>query len=783
MRFCRVAIIILASLALQVAAIAHAAGGSGQLTENKPVTEKKPGQPRGSNEPALLTADEMTSDETLGLVIARGHVELAQGGRTVQADLISYNQKSKVVIASGKVKVFEPTGEVIFTDYAELTDDMRDAFINNIRMILSDNARLAGTEAERTGGRYLRVNHATYSPCYLCTDHPDKAPVWQMRGSKAVHDNEDKEVRYTDAVMDILGTPMFYTPYFSHPDPTVKRRSGFLTPLAGNSSDLGFFVRDSYYFDIEPETDATLETTIFSGQGPMLGGELRHRFDNGDVKMSGSIIHADKTFVASGSGAPAPKKIWRGYFHEASLSEINDSWRWGTNIDHASDQNVMRQFYSYRGNMLTSRGFAEGFFGRDYAGVNAYRFQELRANNTQVAPVVAPLAQYSMMGEPDSLLGGRWTMNSGLVGLTRSTGADSTRVSLEPGWSRELVSDAGLVTTLKARARTDVWNYRDYREPVYYGNNRVALDVRGGRMFDPLTNKVVKVPTPPLQNGAAYRVLPQGQAKIAYPLVRNGDSSQLLFEPMVALTAAPTIKYKGDYPNEDSQDVELDDTSLFQFNRFVGQDRQEGGQRATYGVKAGVVGFNEGSGSIFLGQDYRLGNYSPYGAGTGLSKQRSDYVGRVDAAPFSWLYLNYRANANSDTMNLRRQTVGASVGVPKVSVSAVYHSDDEVADPITAQVHKEQYATFGTSSQLTRYWSATAAHSIAITPDAGPRATGLALSYADECLIFQAMTSLDYTSAPGLGPSETVYFRLVFKGLGEFVSPSISSSSFTAAAH
>ncbi len=705
-----------------------------------------PGDKR--KEPAFLAADDLTSDEQLGLVIARGHVELAQGGRTVHADTVAYNQKSRVVVASGNVRMFEAGGDVIFTNYAELTDDLHDAFIYQARVILADNTRAAGNEAERVGGRYTRLYHATYSPCALCAGRPDVPPVWQMRSRKMSQDAVDKDVRYTDAVLEILGQPVFYMPYFSHPDPSVKRRSGLLAPMAGGNRHLGAFYRQGYYFDIQPDLDATLETTIYTKTAPMMGGEVRKRFDSGRFSLAGSAVYADRDSQGTGRSG----QTTRGYARASGLFEVDDAWRWGTDLNYASDRTFMSQFYGFHGNLLTSRAFAEGFYGRDYATVRGYRFQDLRAGNPQIAPAV-PLAEYSVFGEPGETLGGRWSLDSGAVGVTRPGGPESTRLSLEPGWSRELVSGTGLVTTLTTRARADVWKYADYR----------TVGLQSGSA---VTDR---------QNGSVYRVFPQAQVKFSYPMARNGESSQQVIEPIGALTAAPRLSNKRNFPNEDSRDVELDDTSLFRFNRFVGNDRQEGGQRATYGLRAGIYGFNEGAGSIFLGQDRRLSTDQPYGAGTGLDQRGSDLVGHINVSPAKWLYADYRVNTLGERPMPRRESVTTSAGVPALTVSAGYHYDHDAPDPNNLeQLHRQEYMTAGANSQLSRYWSTSVGHTQAFRPDPGPRTSAAMLTYADECLVFQSVVSVDFTTQNGLGPSQTIYFRLVFKNLGEVSSPSIN---------
>ena len=749
-------------LALAVATDAAARSGNSLGAGNVPEAGNAPGAGNNSGagksrEPALLIADDLTSDEQLGLVIARGHVELAQGGRTLRADTVAYNQKSKVVIASGHVQMFEAGGDVTFTEYAELTDDLHDAFIDNARIILSDNTRAAGTEGERVAGRYTRLNHATYSPCSLCAGQPGVPPVWQMRADKMSHDAIDKDVRYTDAVMEILGQPVFYMPYFSNPDPSVKRRSGLLSPLMGSNRYLGQFYHQGYYLDIQPDLDATLEATVYTKQNPMLGGEVRKTFENGRASFSGNLIYADANTLAPGQ----TKQELRGYGRVDSLFDINDAWRWGTDINYASDRTFLNQFYGFHGNLLNSRAFAEGFYGRDYATFRAYQFQDLRVSNRQVAPTV-PQIQYAQMGEPGETLGGRWSLDSGLVGVARSYGPETTRISLQPGWMRELVSSSGLVTTINTRARADVWKFADYR----------YVDLRTGA---PVTDP---------HNGSVVRAFPQAQVKFAYPLARNGERSQQVIEPQAAVTAAPRLSNKRNFPNEDSRDVELDDVSLFRFNRFVGDDRQEGGQRATYGVRAGTYGFNEGAASIFVGQDRRLSTDQPFAPGTGLDRQGSDLVGHISMSPAKWLYTDYHVNTRGETATPRRETVTTSVGVPAFTFSTGYHYNHDAVDPNNlALLRREEYLSFAAKSQLTRYWSTSLGHTQAFQPNPGPRTTAALLTYADECLVFQTVINIDFTSQTNLGPSQTIYFRLAFKNLGDVALPSFNPGGMFSSGH
>ena len=80
------------------------------------------GEPAGEI-PVLLLADEVTYDRELGIVTARGNVEISRGDRVLHADTVSYNEVSRTVTASGNVSLTDDSGNTAFADYVENTPD------------------------------------------------------------------------------------------------------------------------------------------------------------------------------------------------------------------------------------------------------------------------------------------------------------------------------------------------------------------------------------------------------------------------------------------------------------------------------------------------------------------------------------------------------------------------------------------------------------------------------------------------------------------------------------
>jgi len=101
---------------------------------------------------------------------------------------------------------------------------------------------MAATRADRSSGNYTVFENGVYTACAPCKDDPKKPPLWQVKGARIIHDQNEKMLYFENAQLEFFGVPMAYMPYFSTPDPTVKRKTGFLMPAFSQNSTYGYGV-------------------------------------------------------------------------------------------------------------------------------------------------------------------------------------------------------------------------------------------------------------------------------------------------------------------------------------------------------------------------------------------------------------------------------------------------------------------------------------------------------------------------------------------------------------
>ena len=111
----------------------------------------------------------------------------------------------------------------------------------------------------------------------------DKCPPWIIQSSKMLHDSKKKTIFYDNALIKIYNIPVFYSPRLSHPDPTVKRRSGFLVPSFQDTKNLGEGLSIPYFWAINKDKDLTLTNKFYASENPLFLGEYRQAFKNSNL--------------------------------------------------------------------------------------------------------------------------------------------------------------------------------------------------------------------------------------------------------------------------------------------------------------------------------------------------------------------------------------------------------------------------------------------------------------------------------------------------------------------
>lgn len=689
-----------------------------------------PGGPSG--EPVHLVADEMVHERDLGILTATGSVEITQGDRVLFADRVSYNERDDAVTASGNVVLREPTGDVVFADFVELRDSFKHGIIRELKLRQADRSRLSARVARREGENRTVLERAVFTRCEPCADNPERPPVWQIKSGSVTRDLDSEIVEYDDAMFEFLGVPVFYTPYFFHPDPSVERKSGLLVPAIGTSSELGAQLTLPLYLVIDENRDVTLSPRMTSKEGLVMGGEYRQQFDSGRFQTEGSITYVDER---DAQNAKTGKEEFRGHLKSTGRFRIDDDFGWGFDLSRASDDTYLRRYDIDSTSTLVSDLFVEGYNGRHQASVEMFAYQGLRITDKDGdTPFVMPLASWTTSVEPG--FGGRVDAQFAGVALQRTGGRDTRRLSFDGSWSDSWIGGFGDLTTVGLHLRGDA-----------YSTSEATLTDPAASADDDLLG----------------RVWPMVSLLWRLPMVREEGRLMQTVEPVVQLIGSPGGGNARDIPNEDSQSFEFSEANLFSRNRFVGFDRIESGSRLNYGVRLGLHGEGGGRTDLLIGQSLRLNENSAAGVGTGLEDRLSDMVGRLTIAPSDLVNYSFRFRFDVDGPTMERHEHALEAGDDRYRLKLGFVALSPVGGAVAAGNTRELNAR--ASAAITEDWRIIGGYRHDLSRGGGPLRAEAGIRYLDECFDFQIGAVRDFTSDRDVEESTSVFVRVLLRGL------------------
>ena len=805
MRFAAVLSLLVCGGLLAPAALQHA---TAQELTFPPAPPKPPkskialDREKSGDKQMLVQAREINYDYNNHKVSAVGNVQIYYGGSTIEADRVIYDQTTKRLRAEGNVRLTEDSGNVTYGDVMDLTDDYRNGFVDSLRLDTPDETRMAATRADRSSGNYTVFHDGVYTACKPCADDPKKPPLWQVKAARIIHDQSEKMIYFEDAKIEFFGQPLAWLPYFSAPDPTVKRKTGFLMPSFGSSSLFGQAAEIPYYWALAPNYDVTFSPMITTKQGPLLQGEFRQRTETGqfDIRAAG-IRQLDKNvFAPTSAGVTAPGyRDFRGSIESSGQFALNKNWLWGWDGVLLSDSQFLRDYNprlsAYRftdpfasiANSANSQLYITGQGNRSYFDARTMYFLGLSPADVQSQiPIVHPVIDYNYIFD-HPVVGGELSWNSNFTSLTRSQAnfdairqaavtanaggtnpctqtADTTqynpancvlrgipgtysRFSTELKWRESITDKLGQVWTPFASVRADAASMQIANQPG------VSNFVNTGD-----TNLVRAMPT----IGMEYR----------YPFISTQSWGTQTIEPIAQVIARPNETQIGKFSNEDAQTLVFDDTNLFRVDKFSGYDRVEGGGRANYGANY-TAQFNQGGFvNMLFGQSYQLFGQNSFaqasptntGLDSGLDTRVSDYVARASYAPNSTYKFTSRFRFDHNDFTLQRAEYEVAANFNRWSTSLLY--GDYAAQPDLGYTDRRQGFLGTASVKLDANWllRASALYDVRANKFTSNM---IGIGYMDDCLILALNYITNYSYGTGTAVlNHTVMLQLSLRTLG-----------------
>jgi len=563
---------------------------------------------------AGVEADELVFDAATGVIRAAGDVVLTYQGYVVEGESLVFNRRSNEVRMTGTVRVTDPSGNVLETTDLEITGGMKQAFLNALTITSYDGSRITADSADYDEAVETILVNASYAPCGECIDAKGRRIGWSVSAARIVQNSEDGSLYLEQPTLALLGVPVAWLPFLWLPGTEESVLSSVRTPSIDSSEAIGLKVEVPIMAHSSRWTDIILTPTLLTRQGFLMGAEWVQRFDRGSFQIKASGLYQfDRAAFAGTVG----DRDWRGAIQTSGVFTPVADWTAGWSYTAFSDAAYLTDYRMTVGKSTVNEVYATHLSEDTYFDIRAQQFN-LLGNVTQAEQGqqgrALPVTRFSHVMDLTPGLG-RLSFEGRLLNVHREFddtatangvpyvlghAGQKTHASFQAGWQTQWVGLGGVVATPYVGARADL---------AYYDG------------------------TSPLLPGATslFSATPIAALDLRYPLMASNGRDVHIIEPIAQIVYRGSGTTMVGITNDDAQSFVFDDTNLFSYNRFSGQDRQETGLRANIGGRYQANLADGGYFEVIAGQSFHLAGPNAFaaadpaltGVGSGLANTAS----------------------------------------------------------------------------------------------------------------------------------------------------------------
>jgi len=676
-----------------------------------------------------FSSEKLKVDEKTKIMIASGNVIITNNNRQLTADKVEYDQNSDKAIATGNVKLKEKDGSIYESERVILTNEFKSVVAIPLYGELIDKSFIKSNNFKKNDLGESYFKEGVYTACE-CDFKQDVKPIWRVETKEIKHDPATKTIYLKHPVMRIFSIPVYYLPYLSFPDWTVKRRSGFLTPVYGYSKQNRFHIKVPYYYS--PENDPTWDMTFTSHQNGKTGHadqlNIRKKYENSSLETN---IYKGNLDTNKSDG----DNVFGVNFK--ANSNLDNNWKMTIEGKYADQETFMRRYGFDSSDRYKSYLNLEKIKPNSISKIEIYNIQNLDETSSNNEPVLAPSISHHIF---DSNKSYNYDVKLNAHSIYNDESYDIKR------WS-------GLAQINKKLNLTNM---------VLEGDANFGLDlysIQGRPSTDSNDNKYID------RLSSGFSVAASNQYGIM------SEEIGVVIEPKIQFSSVISSDRTDEVPNRDSSEFRLDQANLFLNNQYQGRDNIQRSDRINAGVSAYFMTEEMGDLNFFIGQSQKISG-TQKNISSANNDRQSHLINSISWNPsslynFSWFSLYNHHNLKSDTsdFNFNGSLDGWNYSTRHRSVDGAFVSDGIDREELALGISKS-FSNWKTSYSRTYDLSNDKEEMISET---------LGLEYTGSGYMFgNCLTVLfQYKSSGGvvdrdLVPEDSIYLTFNFRNLGAY---------------
>ena len=551
-----------------------------------------------------------------------------------------------------------------------------------------------------------------------CKIREDKCPPWQFKAQEIKHDKSKKTIYYKNAWLEIYDKPVIYFPKFFHPDPTVKRQSGFLMPKFESSSSLGDSISLPYFKVISNSKDFTFTPKIFNESEGLFQNEYRQENKNSS-HITDLSFKKGKNESKSHFFSNTLANLELSYFENSEL-EIN--------IETTSNENYLKS-HKIKSEITNNNSLLNSFLILRGSNQNTYFEAKMESYEDLTKEKSSDRYQYLL---PSFEISKNFKNNLSLISNGYHKNYDTNI------YEKVLINDLKYTSVPKINPNGLVNKFNlFFKNVTTEGDNSAEYsnDFRsqnfGSILYD-----------------------------ISYPLKKEGNKYNNFLSGKASFMYSPN-KNK----NIKNLNRKINTKNIFNQNRLGLNDSVEGGQSLTFGGEYKITDKqNRSFLTAGLASVLRDKNEEKLPTSSTINNKSSDIIGSINFKPNNNFNLDYNFSVDNDLTSTNYNFIKADLTINKFVTSFEFlQEDDEIGTEnhysnemklILNDTSSLKYRTRrNKKTDLTEYYN-------------------LIYEYKNDCLTAAIQYNKDYYSDKDLKPNEEIFFSISILPFSSINSPS-----------
>ena len=548
----------------------------------------------------------------------------------------------------------------------------------------------------------------------------EKCPPWEMSAEEIRHDKKKKTINYKNASLKIYDHKVFYFPKFFHPDPTVKRQTGFLVPRLQDNSTSGLSLNLPYFFAIAENRDITISPRLFFNDRFLLQSEFRQKNKNS------SHIADISQYISNNNNSKG--HLFYDFTKKYNTENFNDI-----------DLNIELQQVT------------------DETYLKALKVESPIINNKSKLKNLLSLNLYN----------DKQSINTSFDVYEDLSKADSDKFEYVPNFSfSNIINDNSSFdslgyyknynTNIKEKVLINKFNFQTI--PKYFNNGVVNKKTF---LLKNVNSKAENSEN--FENNISNTLLPTIQSTYTFPLVKETEKFNNTLTPKLSFKLSPD--FTRDIRNRN--EGRIDYFNIYDIDRIGIEEANEGGISAAYGYE-----YTKLDKSIFaqkmkfgFANNLRLSENKDLPSNTNLGDKVSDFVGIFEYSSKDNFKLDYNFSLKDNLVEKNYELFGFEFYLKNLTSTFEYRNENNSALK-DSYLQNETRFNFDNNNSLIFKTRENKEKSFT-------EFYNIMYQYQNDCLTAGIEYNKEYYSDQDLKPSENLFFKISILPFGGFNTPNL----------